>query len=488
MRTVEDIMFICNPVLHKYTCGDRKFEYYEASVIARPYPIKETTGEHDCHTCEGCQNNRNQIVESLKVREGKFPLCCEYHKRLLSFKSFDATQYKGAANLCADKVIFTYQHILNNQNNDSWQIDIKQYLNYAIDSFGCFPEGYGEPLFLSDYIKYVTALINGNTDIKQEVRKYVHSYFEQLRKPRVKGDPIKLLLGTYNRWLNLFPFNISFFRDLRCDYANRTPLIITGKESNIYSTEVSFNLITPDELIEFLRSITSRLFEVVSSKIAVGIASNYRKFCLELIQNEMIFESHLLNDVSGLSYIDIIRKWFSVQKIFVSQLRILDETNSNSVPDKYPNDSYKESLARVRQFRIYVEDKGLSRLFKDDQSERRMQDMLQLFFNNTDYCVDREVNNGRGPTDFKVSKGASDCTIIETKLAKSTKLRQNLKNQVEIYCNANDSKKSITLIGYFCKEEQQRAESILKELDLFKKENYILVNCEYNLPSASNVK
>lgn len=261
---------MCNPVLHKYTCGDRKFEYYEASVIARPYPIKETTGEHDCHTCKGCQNNRNQIVESLKVREGKFPLCCEYHKRLLSFKSFDATQYKGAANLCADKVIFTYQHILNNQNNDSWQIDIKQYLNYAIDSFGCFPEGYGEPLFLSDYIKYVTALINGNTDIKQEVRKYVYSYFEQLRKPRVKGDPIKLLLDTYNRWLNLFPFNISIFRDLRCDYANRTPLIITGKESNIYSTEVSFNLITPDELIEFLRSITSRLFEVVSSKIAVG--------------------------------------------------------------------------------------------------------------------------------------------------------------------------------------------------------------------------
>ena len=56
MRTVEDIMFMCNPVLHKYTCGDRKFEYYETSVIARPYPIKETTGEHDCHTCEGCQN------------------------------------------------------------------------------------------------------------------------------------------------------------------------------------------------------------------------------------------------------------------------------------------------------------------------------------------------------------------------------------------------------------------------------------------------
>ena len=71
MRTVEDIMFMCNPVLHKYTCGDRKFEYYEASVIARPYPIKETTGEHDCHTCEGCQNYKEIRLQTITCSLGK---------------------------------------------------------------------------------------------------------------------------------------------------------------------------------------------------------------------------------------------------------------------------------------------------------------------------------------------------------------------------------------------------------------------------------
>lgn len=77
---------------------------------------------------------------------------------------------------------------------------------------------------------------------------------------------------------------------------------------------------------------------------------------------------------------------------------------------------------------------------------------------------------------------------LETKLAKSSSLKQNLKNQVEIYRNANDTQKSITLIGYFCDKEKKKAETVLKKLGLNKAENYILVNCEYNLLSASNVR
>lgn len=111
--------------------------------------------------------------------------------------------------MCADKVIFSYQHILNNQNSNTWQNDIEQYLNYVVDSFGHFPEGFGEPLFLSDYLRYLVQLIDNNTDIRKEVKEYVHSYIEQIYKPRVKGDPIRLLFDTYNRWLKLFPFNIS---------------------------------------------------------------------------------------------------------------------------------------------------------------------------------------------------------------------------------------------------------------------------------------
>ena len=479
---------MCNPVLHKCTCGDRSFKYYEASVIARPYAIKATLGEHDYRSCEGCQNNRQTIEESLKGRESKFPLCCEYHKRLLGIQGFNVSVYKTTASMCADKVIFSYQHILNNQDSNTWQNDIQQYLNYVVDSFGCFPEGFGEPLFLSDYLKYLAQLVDNNPDIRKEVKEYVHFFIEQLYKPRVKGDPIKLLLDTYDRWLKLFPFSISVFSDLRETYARRTPLLVTQKTSNPYSNMVRFNLITPDELIEFLSGITRKLFEDVSVSIMSKIAPIYAKYYIELIQQQMIVDSHQLPASASLPYAKIIKKWLSSQIRFTKELMSIENQTKTYGPDMYSNDSYKESLRRVKMFKSRIENNGLARMLKNNQNETQLQDMLHLSFENTNYSVDREVNNGRGPADFKVSMGSNDCTIIETKLANSSKLKQNLKNQVAIYCNANNTVKSITLIAYFNDKEKKKVDKVLKELELSKKENYILVNCEYDLPSESNVK
>ena len=67
----------------------------------------------------------------------------------------------------------------------------------------------------------------------------------------------------------------------------------------------------------------------------------------------------------------------------------------------------------------------------------------------TEYDVNREVNNGRGPVDFKVSKGSKDTTLVEFKLASNTKLKKNLENQVEIYKKANCTDRAIKAILYF---------------------------------------
>src|SRR3546814_20033009 len=62
---------------------------------------------------------------------------------------------------------------------------------------------------------------------------------------------------------------------------------------------------------------------------------------------------------------------------------------------------------------------------------------LQLLYRLTWFAspldVNREVNNGRGPVDYKVSMGNADKTLVEFKLARNTKLKANLKSQVQIY-------------------------------------------------------
>ena len=100
--------------------------------------------------------------------------------------------------------------------------------------------------------------------------------------------------------------------------------------------------------------------------------------------------------------------------------------------------------------------------------------------------VNREVNNGRGPVDFKVSRGNKDKTLIEFKLASNSQLKRNLRNQVGIYETANETKKSIKVILYFSETELKRVTKIMNELGLGEKDNIILIDARNdNKPSAS---
>ena len=100
----------------------------------------------------------------------------------------------------------------------------------------------------------------------------------------------------------------------------------------------------------------------------------------------------------------------------------------------------------------------------------------------------RLANNGRGPVDFKVSKGNIDKTLVEFKLASNSKFKQNLKHQVGVYEAANDTAKSIKAILYFTESELTRVQAVLKELDLLGRRDVVLIDaCSHNKPSASNV-
>ena len=121
------------------------------------------------------------------------------------------------------------------------------------------------------------------------------------------------------------------------------------------------------------------------------------------------------------------------------------------------------------------------------------EEYLQLFFKFVWYLkmydVNSEVNNGRGPVDFKISYGANDQTIIEFKLASNKKLKQNLKNQTDIYAAANNNPKILKVIFYFNEKEEEKVFNLLEELDKKHTRNCILIDARSdNKPSASNAR
>ncbi|MBU7318211.1 hypothetical protein [Paenibacillus oleatilyticus] len=115
-----------------------------------------------------------------------------------------------------------------------------------------------------------------------------------------------------------------------------------------------------------------------------------------------------------------------------------------------------------------------------------MQILYRLTWFASSSDVNREVNNGRGPVDFKISRGDKDKTLIEFKLASNTKLKKNLEKQVEIYELANNTKKSIKVILYFSEKEYRKVIAVLNELSLIGNKDIVLIDARRdNKPSAS---
>ena len=152
--------------------------------------------------------------------------------------------------------------------------------------------------------------------------------------------------------------------------------------------------------------------------------------------------------------------------------------------------SYTESFKRIEYLKKVIEENDGYRLFYFKGDPIKKEEYLQIIYRLTWYAtpfdVNREVNNGRGPVDYAISKGSKDKTLVEFKLASNSKLKQNLAHQVEIYEKANSTNSSIKVILYFNENELTKVHKILKELKLDQDKNIVLIDAGRKI-SASNV-
>ena len=132
------------------------------------------------------------------------------------------------------------------------------------------------------------------------------------------------------------------------------------------------------------------------------------------------------------------------------------------------------SLTAVRKrlefLRHVIENQDGYRIFyikgRAIKREADLQILFKLTWFASPFDANAEVNNGRGPVDFKVSFGSANASLVEFKLASKKSLRRNLKNQVAIYEKANNVATSIKAILYFTAGELQTTRAILTDLGL----------------------
>lgn len=153
--------------------------------------------------------------------------------------------------------------------------------------------------------------------------------------------------------------------------------------------------------------------------------------------------------------------------------------------------TYEDARQRLLFLKDVVENKGLHRVFYFKGEPIKREEDLQMVYRLTWYGavsdVTREANDGRGPADFKVSRGALDKTIVELKLARNRSLKRNLEKQTPVYERAADATHvSLKGILYFTTEELAKVRRVLKELGLETDESIVLIDARAdNKPSGS---
>ena len=319
--------------------------------------------------------------------------------------------------------------------------------------------------------------------IKQFLLEYTQKFArENLRKDQVRSVAVQRVKfnSQYGRWM-LGTFDLPFING---DFVILTPKdMLTRGEAWINRGDLLdgfediFQSIPNDQLRQQIDGyFMSRLTEDATSADRKDSAvKSIEKFPV-VLDYFIQFKENSGNEARQVSS----SKVRDTQEQFVEKVSELVRNHLEGTIFYSGGHSFGESMARIQFLKNVIENKDGWRIFYVRDKPITQESHLQLLYRLTWFAspldVNREVNNGRGPVDYKVSMGSADKTLVEFKLARNTKLKANLKHQVGVYEVANDTTSSITVILYFTDGEWQRVQKIMQELDIKNSKNIVLID------------
>jgi hypothetical protein len=219
------------------------------------------------------------------------------------------------------------------------------------------PKDCGEPLYLSDYFLYVANLIKSNKDIKPETKTRLLEYLRSYQTPNESTrTDLKILIETYQKWFNIFPFELtSYFGNLKQHFEKDLPILSGKPETNIFSGKTKVKMHTKSGLIEALINMTNDLLSQIN-----GVAL-YEKGLLtdaDKIKLELVINSRKLKIKQGYDYNSpdentrfrkMIQYWFDDEKKFIDEITPLIKPQMQT--NNYPNLTQEEQIAVIKAVR-----------------------------------------------------------------------------------------------------------------------------------------
>lgn len=343
------------------------FYFIEGSSLLKPTDFIRIKNEiHNLENCDTCKKSFQIRLNSLGKRFDKFPFCCDYHKNLVAQPWFRKEDYNEVPRLTSEKIYCTWDFILKYIDEENWEEEILDYIQYVVHTFGSFPKGMGSALFLDSYTSDLKDMINNVKDRKYDSKKlaiikHLDSYFisKEKNKKKSKNDTdLNVLLGIYNQWYKTFPFELSIFSNLKKNFSASLPVFEKVHHNKYLNVSIA-TPITKNRLINLLESITEKIItEFNSLKLyEQGKLSDLDNYRLEIIiqKRKLKLKAGYQNNSKNLEtrYRKILKEWLSDELEFIKEitpaLKSIEVKNDNLFLDVVT------ACGKMQENKIFIE-------------------------------------------------------------------------------------------------------------------------------------
>jgi hypothetical protein len=178
------------------------------------------------------------------------------------------------------------------------------------------------------------------------------------------------------------------------------------------------------------------------------------------------------------------------------------KSNPLTIIDPTTNDEFMEIVQSISNvFKNFVENKSGYKLLWDEKFTRgKSEEGVQLLFNGIveQYCIannidlTREVNQGRGPVDFRFSSGYTKRVVLEIKLARNGKFWNGLELQLPKYLEIDNVRDGVFLVTVYTENDQKKIKDIQDRVSIVNTKNNLkirlmIINAIPHKPSASKL-
>lgn len=374
----------------------------------------------------------------------------------------------------------------------------KHFAKNIIKSFNGFYRTFGEEIITDEtHIEKLTLLNPGvGKDFISDfttnlIFEYLLEYTEKfainnLAENQITEFSIRCKFNNKTKMWDPRTFKLPYFyRERKGDFILLTPLdILTVDEANINNNDfyINFNNVTRSIGNESLRNAINDFFRAhlpkkpkKKDRIEAFVRTVEKYPDLVDLYIRIKEDSKKTAEAAATSKINEIR-----DQLIDALTPLCSLLNDKSEFYKIQPNSYEEALKRANYLKEVIETNDGYRIFYDGLKPIAKEDTIQRIFRLTWYAspydVNSEVNNGRGPADYKVSFGSGDSTIVEFKLAKSSSLQRNLENQTNIYKAASKSASDISVILCYSQTEIRKVNKLLQLIGKQGHENIVVID------------